>query len=138
MSDTLNVQLSNFISPAPLNRCGIDGIPVLSMTMHNGLMLQSSRFKKSIASVDKSNYKVVRYNQLVIGFPIDEGVLSVQNIVQTGIVSPAYSVWDIDEQRVFPKYLERLLRSPRSISYYKSKLRGTTVVCPRLLCQNES
>ncbi len=43
------------------------------MTMHDGIVLQSDRFKKSLASADQSDYKVVEYGKLVIGFPIDEG-----------------------------------------------------------------
>lgn len=121
-----SVKLGSIISAAPNIRCGSDSYPVLSMTMRNGLMLQSDRFKKSIASADQSNYKVVKHNQLVVGFPIDEGVLSVQDLVPAGIVSPAYAVWDVDVSQIRPTYLERYLRSPQSISYYKSKLRGTT------------
>lgn len=36
----------------------ISEYPVLSMTMHDGLVLQDDRFKKAIASKDKSDYKV--------------------------------------------------------------------------------
>ena len=50
------------------------------MTMHDGIVLQSNRFKKSLASIDQSNYKVVLRGQLFVGFPIDEGVIYVQNI----------------------------------------------------------
>ena len=53
---------------------------ILCMTMHDGIVLQSNRFKKSLASIDQSNYKVVLRGQLVVGFPIDEGVIYVQNI----------------------------------------------------------
>ncbi|MBQ6828923.1 MAG: restriction endonuclease subunit S, partial [Thermoguttaceae bacterium] len=114
------------ISPAKTIRCGENVYPVLSMTTRNGLMLQSERFKKVIASVDRSAYKVVKALQLVVGFPIDEGVLSIQNVAPVGIVSPAYAVWDVDLQRVEPQYLETALRSERSLQYYRAKLQGST------------
>ncbi len=98
------------------------------MTMHEGLVLQSDRFKKSIASPDKSDYKVVKRGQLVVSFPIDEGVLSVQDVADAGIVSPAYAIWDIDATVVRRKWLEAFLRSPRSIQFYKSKLKGSTAM----------
>lgn len=121
------VRLGALISEAKPIRCNNRDLPVLSMTMKDGLVLQSEKFKKRVASEDVSNYKVVSSNQLVVSFPIDEGVLAVQQIVEEGIVSPAYAIWNIDEDKVIPKYLESYLRSPSSLHYYKSKLRGTTV-----------
>jgi type I restriction enzyme S subunit len=50
------------------------------MTMHEGLVDQASKFKKRVASADTAAYKLVRRNQLVVGFPIDEGVLSFQDL----------------------------------------------------------
>ena len=120
------VQLRELITPAPLVRCGSRELPVLSMTMHDGIMLQSDRFKKSIASVDQSLYKIVKRNQLVVGFPIDEGVLYIQNVVDEGIMSPAYDVWNVDQSKIDLSFLELSLHSPRSMLYYKSNLRGTT------------
>ena len=71
MTTVKMVKLGTLIKPAKLQKCGNDDYPVLSMTMHNGLVFQSDKFKKSVASQDKSTYKVVHRNQLVIGFPID-------------------------------------------------------------------
>ena len=120
------MKLKDVISTADMERCGERTLPVLSMTMHDGIVLQADRFKKAIASKDLSSYKVVRRNQLVVSFPIDEGVLYIQDLVDAGIVSPAYAIWDIHANMVYPRYLGMFLRSPRSIQYYKSKLRGST------------
>ena len=57
--------------------------------------------------------------------PLGKRVLSVQNLYSEAIVSPAYTVWNIDN-RVDGDYLERFLRSPAALRYYRSKLRGTT------------
>ena len=118
--------LGNLIAPAKVIRCGKGSFPVLSMTMHDGIVLQSERFKKSLASIDQSDYKVVKRGQLVVGFPIDEGVLYVQKAADEGIMSPAYNVWDIDTEKVDADFLELCLHSPQSMQYYKNKLRGTT------------
>ena len=120
------VKLGELISKAKVARCGSADYPVLSMTMHDGIVEQSGRFKKAIASKDKSTYKVVNPGQLVVGFPIDEGVLYIQNCGYPGIMSPAYNVWNIDADKVLPSYLELALHSPQSMNYYASKLRGTT------------
>lgn len=126
MTTVKMVKLGTLIKPAKLQKCGNDDYPVLSMTMHNGLVFQSDKFKKSVASQDKSTYKVVHRNQLVIGFPIDEGVLATQRITDAGIVSPAYGIWDVDQTKIISEFLEYALRCNRAIDYYKAKLRGST------------
>ena len=120
------VALGTLIHQAKNIRCGSGEYPVLSMTMRDGLVFQDEKFKKVIASADRSDYKVVHRNQLVIGFPIDEGVLATQRIVDAGIVSPAYGIWNIDQKKILPEFLEYVLRCKRALSYYKAKLRGST------------
>ena len=120
------VKLGTVISQAKNIRCGEHNYPVLSMTMHDGLIFQDDKFKKVIASANRSEYKVVYRNQLVVSFPIDEGVLAAQRITDVGIVSPAYTIWDIDQAKILPEFLEYALRCDRSINYYKAKLRGST------------
>ena len=120
------VELGTLIKQAKTVRCGSGNYPILSMTMHDGLVFQDNKFKKVIASQDRSDYKVVYRNQLVISFPIDEGVLAAQRIADAGIVSPAYGIWDIDQEKILPEFLECALRCDRALSYYRAKLRGST------------
>lgn len=121
------VPLAELIKPAPPIRVGQAEYPILSMTMRDGLVDQGNKFKKRVAGADLSAYKVVSAGQLVVGFPIDEGVLSFQRLYPKAIVSPAYSVWDVaDPDAVDPTYLENFLRSPIALRYYVSKMRGTT------------
>ncbi|MHB2252858.1 restriction endonuclease subunit S [Corynebacterium aurimucosum] len=121
------VPLGSLIAPARSERAGRDEYPVLSITRDDGLVFQSSRFKKRIAGADLSNYKVITKGQLVVGFPIDEAVIDFQTICEAGIVSPAYGVWELfDEQRVDMEYLRKYLRSDSAVAQYKLRLRGTT------------
>ena len=55
------------------HRGGKNDYPVLSITMKQGLVDQADKFKKRVASQDTSNYRVAYRNELVVGFPIDEG-----------------------------------------------------------------
>ena len=126
VGESRRVKLGELITKAKVERCGNRNFPVYSMTMHDGIVEQAGRFKKSIASKDTSSYKVVTKNQLVVGFPIDEGVIYVQNHDEPGIMSPAYNVWDFDQSRLDPAYLELALHSPQSMAYYADKMRGTT------------
>ena len=121
------VPLGELIAPARIVRAGDTEYPILSMTMHEGLVDQSARFSKRIAGADLSMYRVVRRGQMVVGFPIDEGVLDFQQIYDSAIVSPAYGVWDIcSPEEVDARFLSLFLRSPRAIAYYKEKLQGST------------
>ena len=119
------IKLGQAISRAKVSRCGDNDYPVLSITMKDGIVMQSDKFKKRIASKDISEYKVIPAGMLVQGIHMDEGNFGIQDIVPYGIVSPAYTVWTVDESVVFPKYIEMVLRSPRCIDYYRSKLNGT-------------
>jgi type I restriction enzyme S subunit len=122
-----SLTLGDLIAPAKLRRAGEDDLPILSMTMRGGLVDQSDKFKKRVASADTTSYKRVFRGQLVVGFPIDEGVLSFQSLYDEAIVSPAYDVWDILRPEIVNlHFLERVLRSPRALAYYRSKLQGTT------------
>ena len=122
------IKLGDVITPAKIvkneNRTNL---PVLSITMHDGIVFQKSRFKKSIASVDTSNYKIVENGQLVIAFPIDEGLIYTQDIVEAGIMSPAYNIWDVDFSNLNKRFLVMYLHCPFAMEYYKSHLRSTTM-----------
>ena len=121
------VPLGEVIVPARVIRAGHQDFPVLSMTMHDGLVPQADRFKKRIASASTQDYKVVQRGQLVVGFPIDEGVLDVQDLYDQAIVSPAYGVWNLtSSDLVDSRYLIKFLRSPKALTYYKAKLQGST------------
>lgn len=64
------------MKPAKSVRCGDrTDLPILSITMRQGIIFQSDRFKKVIASNDTKDYKIIKNGQLVIAFPIDEGLI---------------------------------------------------------------
>ena len=98
---------------------------MLSITMKQGLIDQADKFKKRVASSDTSNYRIAYKNELVVGFPIDEGVLGFQTKYPAGIVSPAYDIWKLQsEADCHIPYLERYLRSSQARSSYASRMQG--------------
>lgn len=116
------------MTPAKSNKCKSHSeLPILSITMHGGIVRQNERFKKVIASKDVTGYKIIKRGQLVIAFPIDEGLIYTQDIEDEGIMSPAYNVWDVDYKKVETLFLKFHLHSPSIMKYYKDKLRGTTL-----------
>ncbi|MDQ7746331.1 restriction endonuclease subunit S [Hydrogenophaga pseudoflava] len=107
------------------HRAGDQDLPVLSITMKHGLVDQAEKFKKRVASSDTSNYRVAYKNELVVGFPIDEGVLGFQTKYPAGIVSPAYDIWKLrSEPDSHIPYLERYLRSAQARASYASRMQG--------------
>jgi len=95
-----------------------ENIPILSMTRDQGLILQTQKFGHRIASRDISNYNVVNFGQLVVGFPIDEGVIAILHRYKVGAVSPAYNVWEL-KREVDYLFLDWLLKTPQLVEIYK-------------------
>jgi type I restriction enzyme M protein len=121
------VRLGDLLELSGKERAGDRSLPVMSITMKEGLIDQSQKFKKRIASEDTSDYKVVYRNELVVGFPIDEAVLGFQTRYEAAAVSPAYGVWRLRPSfvnRVCVDFLELVLRSPTAVAIYKSKMQG--------------
>lgn len=117
--------LREILEQSGRDRAGDQDLPVLSITMKHGLVDQAEKFKKRVASSDTSNYRIAYKNELVVGFPIDEGVLGFQTKYPAGIVSPAYDIWKIQsEAECHIPYLERYLRSSQARSSYASRMQG--------------
>ncbi len=120
-----NNLLEEFISAYKAERCGDREIPVLSITKEDGIVFQSEKFKKRIASVDTSTYKVVPRGKLVQGIHIDERNFAIQNIADEGIVSPAYKIWNVNEDKAIPEVLAYAMRTDRTMAYISSKFTGS-------------
>ncbi|WP_404273296.1 restriction endonuclease subunit S [Yersinia similis] len=117
--------LGEILEQSGRDRAGKQNLPVLSITMKHGLVDQAEKFKKRVASSDTSNYRIAYKNELVVGFPIDEGVLGFQTKYPAGIVSPAYNIWKLQsEADCHIPYLERYLRSSQARSSYASRMQG--------------
>ncbi len=121
------VCIGDVLEPSGSDRACGKNLPVMSITMKDGLIDQSQKFKKRIASEDISGYKLVNRNELVVGFPIDEAVLGFQTQYEAAAVSPAYGIWRIKESKlneVDVQFLELVLRSQSAVAVYKSKMQG--------------
>lgn len=117
--------LGEILEQSGRHRAGDQDLPVLSITMKHGLVDQADKFRKRVASSDTSNYRIAYKNELVVGFPIDEGVLGFQTKYPAGIVSPAYDIWKLrSEVDSHIPYLERYLRSGQARGSYASRMQG--------------
>lgn len=119
------MRLGELIRPSSVERCGDRSFPILSITKQDGITFQADKFKKRIASANTNTYKVIPRGKLVQGIHIDEANFGIQDIIDYGVVSPAYKVWDVNSDRVVPEYLAQALRSDYCIDYYRKNLSGT-------------
>lgn len=84
---------------------------VLSVTK-DGIVSQSEYFNKEVASKDKSKYLIVDKHTLVMsGLNFWMGAIDFQTIRDTGIVSPAYKTFKLNEGPYSRKYLRYFVRS---------------------------
>jgi len=94
-------------------------LPVLSLTKNAGLILQTERFGKRIATEDVNIYKVVRRGQIVYNpYVIWEGAVHVLNRYESGLVSPVYPVWEVKSNSADFCFIDHLLRMPAAIEAY--------------------
>jgi type I restriction enzyme S subunit len=100
-------------------------LPILSLTRSLGLILQSERFGKRIATQDLSHYKVVRRGEVVYNpYVIWEGAVHALRNFASGLVSPAYPVWSVQKEIAEPYFVDELLRMPQAISAYNKYAAG--------------
>jgi type I restriction enzyme S subunit len=82
------------------NRIGED-LPVLSMTKHRGFVRSNDYFSRSVYSENTENYKIVRRGQFAYAtIHLDEGSIDYLRNFDAGLISPMYSVFDIDPLQI--------------------------------------
>ena len=97
---------------------GCPDAPVLSLYRDFGVVPKDSRDDNhNVTSLDTSNYKVVDIGDLVINkMKAWQGSMAVSDY--RGIVSPAYHVCSITNNKVNKRYLHHLLRNPAYLPEY--------------------
>lgn len=110
-SDWPYLPVSKFAHEVKERHDGEDEIPVLSCTKYAGLVDSLSYFGKRVFSEDTSGYKVVRGGQFAYATNhIEEGAIGLLEDTDAGLVSPMYTVFEVDSKRVHSPFLFRLLK----------------------------
>jgi type I restriction enzyme, S subunit len=90
------------------------GLPVLSCTKHDGLVDSLQYFNKQIFSHDTAKYRVVERGQFAYATNhIEEGSIGYQDFLPAGLVSPMYTVFQPDAERIDGRYFYKLLKSEK-------------------------
>jgi type I restriction enzyme, S subunit len=102
-----------------------DGMPVLSVTKHRGIVRADTYFNKAVHSRETANYKLVRRGQFAYAtIHLDEGSIGRLTVEEAGVVSPMYTVFEITRD-LDPDFLLALLKSPRYLGRYAALGQGT-------------
>lgn len=106
-------------------RKGIRDLPVYSVSKNLGILPQADRFKKRVASLDTSRYKIMEpgdfaYDPMLLW----SGSIARNLTGQTGVVSPAYTVFR-PVRDVNPQYFLYFLRQPERLQFFESISFGT-------------
>ncbi|EPJ44187.1 MAG: hypothetical protein OFPII_36340 [Osedax symbiont Rs1] len=85
---------------------------VLSCSKHVGFVESLKYFKKKVYSDNTENYKIIKYGEF--GYPsnhIEEGSIGLQNLCEIGIVSPIYTVFQVNDKKISSDFLYKLLKT---------------------------
>jgi type I restriction enzyme S subunit len=101
-------------------------LPVLSCSKVHGIIPQSEKFDRRVASKDTSNYKIVERGDLVYDpMLLWDASIGFLNCVERGVVSPAYYTFKFDEERGHRYFFRHLLATHWVKHQYKAISQGT-------------
>lgn len=113
------VRIGDIARPISLRATSECALPVYSVTKHDGMVPSSDYFKKQVYSRDVEGYKVVSRGQFAYAtIHLDEGSIGVLETADKCVISPMYTVFEVDASRVHASYLLRLLKSPWALKKY--------------------
>ena len=123
------VKIGSFIKEIDERSTVNNQYEILSVTK-NGMVFQSSHFNKQIASENNVGYKVVRRGNLAFStMNLWMGSLDTLRICDTGIVSPAYKVFEFNQSLMVVNFAENYMKSAEMIWLYKANSeQGASIV----------
>jgi len=100
---------------------------VLSVSKDYGLIPQTEKFDRRVASENTSHYKIIERGEFAYDpMLLWSGSIALLTCVERGIVSPAYYVFKTDSS-VDPHYLIRVLKQPKMLGPYTVISQGTNL-----------
>ena len=99
---------------------------VLSCTKYDGLVPSLEYFGNQIYSNDLSTYKVVPKNHFAYATNhIEEGSIGYQAQYDNGLISPMYTVFKTDKEKIDNTYFFAVLKSHHLIHLYQAMIEGS-------------
>ena len=104
--------IGDIAKEAGARNAGLSAETVLTCSKHLGFVRSDDYFGRRVHSIDLSNYKLVHRNEFA--FPsnhVEEGSIGLQNVVDTGAVSPIYTVFAFNQELIDPRFAYLVLKS---------------------------
>lgn len=112
------------VATASGSKAGAAEYPVYSVTKHRGFVPSENYFKKRVYSADTAKYKVVRSGEFAYAtIHLDEGSIGIAP--EDCVVSPMYTVFSVDSEKVIPEYLLYFMKSNQALREYGSMGNGS-------------
>ena len=119
-------QLANFILEVSCRNSRNEIDRVLSVTNHSGFVLAESQFERRVASNNVSNYKIVKRGQYAYNpSRINVGSIARLNEWDCGILSPMYTVFELEEKIMDSDYFLYWLSSSEARQRVKRSAQGS-------------
>lgn len=120
------VSINSFATEMSIKNKDNETLIVLSCTKYNGLVPSFEYFGKQIYPDDVSGYKIVLPKHFAYATNhIEEGSIGYQTIGSRALISPMYTVFSTNSQKVNDIFLYALLKTPYLIYLYKSRMEGS-------------
>lgn len=117
------IPLAHLIEAAGKRSKGDSALPVYSVTKHSGFVPSLEYFKKQVFSRDTKGYREVEAGDFAYAtIHLDEGSIGIAP--EPALISPMYTVFRADNDRVDSGYLIRYLKSPAAMARYDGMGRG--------------
>ena len=108
-----------------INKTGC-ALPVLSCTKYAGLVDSLSYFGKQIFSQNTNTYKRVARGQFAYATNhIEEGSIGYQSLYDVALISPMYTVFEVDASAVNHNFLHKLLKTEAMRRVFESNTHGS-------------
>ena len=118
--------IKSFAKEVSIRNTNNEDYVVLSCTKYDGLVPSLEYFGKQIYSNDLSTYKVVPKNHFVYATNhIEEGSIGYQAHNSYGLISPMYTVFKTDKEKIDDTYLFAVLKSHHLIYLYQAMMEGS-------------
>lgn len=119
-------KIRNFATEVSKRHNGATIDRVLSVTNNRGFVLPEDQFERRVASSDLNNYKVVTHGQYAYNpSRINVGSISRLDAWDTGVLSPMYVVFKIDEKKVNSDFFLHWLSSHKAKERIRKSAQGS-------------
>jgi type I restriction enzyme, S subunit len=114
-------RIGDFAIASSVKNKSVAELPVLSCTKHAGLVDSLSYFGRQMFSESTATYKLVKRGQFAYATNhIEEGSVGYQNLYETALISPMYTVFEVNKEIVDDQFFYKVLKTEQMRREFES------------------